>query len=265
MRKQAEIMKIEHTDKRNVAEQPGLIPDTEKLSKRWCNFLLIVIGLHLLAVFSEPFHFFSRSEIQTAPDATLLRSLLRPYSQWMFLDHGYFFFAPNPGPGHLIRIVQSDDPVPPLPDDRRSTPLSEVNRLDGDNRSILFLPDRKSHWPRLLYHRYFMLSEFYYSRYAPREISRELAADRGFETRWNQDRLIYVELRQSLEEHLKQKYATPFLRIDRVERSLPDTQSILKQGIRLTDPRWLSVLPESMDLGPLLPEVSPNSAPEEIK
>jgi hypothetical protein len=110
-----------------------------------------------------------------------------------------------------------------------------------------------------------MLSEFYYSRYAPREISRELAADRAFEARWNQDRLIYVELRQSIEEHLKEKHSAPFLRIDRVERALPDTQSVLKQNIRLTDPRWLSVLPESMDLGPIPPDAAPTGAPEEIK
>jgi hypothetical protein len=262
---QAEIMKIENTDNRNSTDPTMGGPETERLSKPWCNLLLVVVGIHLLAVFSEPFYFFSRSEIQTASDATAIRNLLRPYSQWMFLDHGYFFFAPNPGPGHLIRVVQSDDPVPPLPDDRRSTPLAEVNRLDGENRSVSYLPDRASHWPRLLYHRYFMLSEFYYSRYAPREISRELATDRNFEARWNQDRLIYVELRQSLEEHLKEKHSAPFLRIDRVERALPDTHSVLKQNIRLTDPRWLSVLPESMDLGPIPPDAAPAGAPEEIK
>jgi hypothetical protein len=258
-------MKIENADRRNAVELKKQDQDAERLAKPWCNILLVAISLHLLAVFSEPFHFFSRSEIQTAPDATAIRSLLRPYSQWMFLDHGYFFFAPNPGPGHLIRVVSSDDPVPPLPDDRRSTPLKEVDRLDGDLRSVLYLPDRTIHRPRLLYHRHLMLAEFYYARYAPREISRELAADRDFETRWNQDRVIYVALRQSLEEHLKEKYAAPFLRIDRVERSLPDANSILKQNVRLTDQRWLSVLPESMDLGPRLPDAAPPANPEEIK
>jgi hypothetical protein len=132
-------MKIGNSDKRS--ESDPMLEETESLSKPWCYFLFLLIAGHLLAVFSEPFHFFARSEIQTASDATAIRNLVRPYSQWMFLDHGYFFFAPNPGPGHLLRIVASDDPVPPLPDDRRSTPLDEVERLDGDGHKARMLPD----------------------------------------------------------------------------------------------------------------------------
>lgn len=93
-----------------------------------------------------------------------------------------------------------------------------------------------------------MLSEFYYSRYAPRAISRELSADAAFASRWEQDRELYGALRQSIEKHFRNKNNSPFLRIDRVERSLPSPDIILKQGIRLSDRRWLSILPESMDL-----------------
>ncbi|AMV32036.1 hypothetical protein VN12_07930 [Pirellula sp. SH-Sr6A] len=239
-------MKIGISDNRSHAD--AKLEETESLPKPWCYILFLLVAGHLLAVFSEPFHFFARSEIQTASDATALRNIVRPYSQWMFLDHGYFFFAPNPGPGHLLRIVASDDPVPPLPDDRRSTPLDEAERLDGDGALARMLPDRSTHWPRLLYHRYFMLSEFYYSRYAPRAISRELSADAAFASRWEQDRELYGALRQSIEKHFRNKNNSPFLRIDRVERSLPSPDIILKQGIRLSDRRWLSILPESMDL-----------------
>ncbi|NIO41435.1 MAG: hypothetical protein GTO41_15415, partial [Burkholderiales bacterium] len=56
----------------------------------------------------------------------------------MFLDHGYRFFAPEPGPGHLVRY--------------------EVTTSDGAGAAGQF-PDRDRIWPRLLYHRWFMLSE----------------------------------------------------------------------------------------------------------
>ena len=55
------------------------------------------------------------------------------------LANGYRFFAPEPGPSHLIRY--------------------EVTLPDG-TRKEGFFPDRAHHQPRLLYHRYFMLSEF---------------------------------------------------------------------------------------------------------
>jgi len=57
----------------------------------------------------------------------------------MGLANGYRFFAPEPGPSHLVRY--------------------EVTLPDGSQEQGLF-PDRRQHKPRLLYHRYFMLSEF---------------------------------------------------------------------------------------------------------
>ncbi len=47
-------------------------------------------------------------------------------------------FSPNPGPSHLFHYTLT------LP--------------DGTTRRGYF-PNREEHWPRLLYHRYFMLSE----------------------------------------------------------------------------------------------------------
>ncbi len=65
-------------------------------------------------------------------------SVYRPYLQAAYLNHGYHFFAPEPGPSHLVRY--------------------EVELADGSRQSGFF-PDRTRHRPRLLYHRYFMLSE----------------------------------------------------------------------------------------------------------
>lgn len=72
--------------------------------------------------------------------------IYRPYTQCMAINNGYRFFAPNPGPGHIVRY--------------------EIDLSDGDTVTGHF-PDRKRHWPRLLYHRHFMLSETVFERAIP--------------------------------------------------------------------------------------------------
>ena len=63
---------------------------------------------------------------------------LRPLVGSLFLGHGYRFFAPDPGPGHSIQWT--------------------MLLADGSSRRGS-LPDRHADWPRLLYHRRFMISE----------------------------------------------------------------------------------------------------------
>jgi hypothetical protein len=63
---------------------------------------------------------------------------LRPLVGCLSLGHGYRFFAPNPGPGHSIRWT--------------------MTMADGSTRQGS-LPDQQADWPRLLYHRRFMISE----------------------------------------------------------------------------------------------------------
>jgi hypothetical protein len=63
----------------------------------------------------------------------------QPYLDVLALGNGYRFFAPEPGPSHLVRY--------------------EITLPDGTLEQGYF-PDRAKHRPRLLYHRYFMLSEF---------------------------------------------------------------------------------------------------------
>lgn len=67
----------------------------------------------------------------------------RPPVQWytdaLYLNHGYQFFAPNPGEGYLIRYEI---------DDRSGNVVHE-----GE------FPNKKEQWPRLRYHRYFMLAD----------------------------------------------------------------------------------------------------------
>lgn len=96
----------------------------------------IVTGLllvHLAALVAGP--------CSVEPSSPLCRAvwrLFRPYLDVAFLNHGYHFFAPEPGPSHLIRY--------------------ELELADGSVQRGFF-PDRDRHRPRLLYHRHFMLSE----------------------------------------------------------------------------------------------------------
>jgi len=81
------------------------------------------------------------SQHLTAPIA----STLSPLHRSLFMGHGYRFFAPNPGDSHLVQY--------------------KITRGDGTQFQGRF-PDRDTLWPRLLYHRWFMLSETIFAEHA---------------------------------------------------------------------------------------------------
>ena len=99
-------------------------------------FLSLLIVWHVTAVFLAP--------LSVPPSSDLIvRLAQQPPVQWyldtLFLNHGYSFFAPDPGPGHIMRYEVFDD---------HGTRIRQGQ-----------FPDLKEEWPRLLYHRYFMLAE----------------------------------------------------------------------------------------------------------
>ncbi|HEY2893200.1 MAG TPA: hypothetical protein VGJ16_03280 [Pirellulales bacterium] len=95
----------------------------------------VLVGLHLFAVFVGPWALPPQNSELSASAARVLR----PYLEILSLANGYRFFAPEPGPSHLVRYEATLD--------------------DGTLKTGTF-PDSREHVPRLLYHRYFMLSEF---------------------------------------------------------------------------------------------------------
>ena len=199
----------------------------------WLRTILLAAFLvHFLGVLSEPLRFFSRSEIQTGPEFSWLGETMKPYSQWLYMNHGYFFFAPNPGPGHLIQCSLSS--------------RSEAEPSENESIQTLFLPDRDEHWPRLLYHRYFMLSEFYTSRFAPQQVTEELRKDLEFMPRWAFDKEIYDQIQSSIVASLKHTRGKEKVQLRRVERLLPEPDQVLREGWNLNDPRLTIVLPETM-------------------
>ena len=155
------------------------IPTTDPVSSpiawsrrtRWIVSLLLL--WHVSAMFVGP--------AAVAPSSGLMTSVwdwYRPYLDALYLNHGYHFFAPEPGPSHLIRY--------------------ELTLADGSQKTGLF-PHKTEHQPRLLYHRHFMLSE-HASQYAepgtPPEIlqafSRSYAAHLLAEHHASQVKLILV-------------------------------------------------------------------------
>ena len=214
--------------------------------------LLLGFSVHFLGVLSEPLRFFSRSEVRTGPEFALLGDTMRPYSQWLYINHGYFFFAPNPGPGHLIRCSFSSE-------------KKDVPTVKSSN--ILTLPDRNEHWPRLLYHRYFMLSEFYTNRFAPQQVTEDLKKDAEFMQRWSSDKELYDQIRNSMVASLKHSRNQETVELRRVERLLPDSQQVLKDGWTLNDARLTNVLSETMIEEAVAPPVQelPSQPSEPIK
>jgi len=195
------------------------------------KWLLGLALFHLLAVVAEPLFFYSRSDVQAGPEFLALRRGLGPYVDWMYLDHGYFFFAPNPGPSHLVGIR---------------------------DQSVVF-PDRKEQWPRLLYHRYFMLSEFYNNSFAPTALDPQDMTDKLFVARWEEDRRFYQTLQRSIAKSIQSQWNArgdnrentrgddgieTWPELVRLERPLPGPLEVLSGAKRLGDSRDLIVLPE---------------------
>lgn len=144
-----------------------------------------------------------------------LRPIYRPYLEAAYLTHGYKFFGPDPGPSHLIRY--------------------DVQRADGSHVKGTF-PDLNEHWPRLFYHRHFMLSEFVHS----------LPPDPNADPRlpWegmplSAEEKTYV---RSYADHLLAANDGRSVSLELVEHLIPEPADVLR-GMKLDDQRLYRVRP----------------------
>jgi hypothetical protein len=211
----------------SLAEEKPLAP--------WARLLIsLLLILHLTAVFIAPFAFACNAGGSTSPLADVTYRRLHPYIAALFLDHGYFFFAPNPGPNHLVDYkVEFADGRPPI--EGRFPSLAEER-------------------PRLLYHRYFMLSEALHASYAPPQAPPEpspppLTASSQERTLhqlqrtqhkqaladWQRQRKRYEAMRQSIEQHLLAQYAADRITLTRVEHRSPLPDEFESLGHKLND------------------------------
>ena len=214
-------------------------PDTPKpaedlpISARWRRLLSVVIGLHVLAVFIAPFTFATSANpgmTRPSPIASGLMACLQPYVDALFLQHGYAFFAPDPGPSHLYRIKLEFD--------------------DGRPVEELTFPDAKRHWPRLLYHRHFMLSERLIDGYMPPVAPPEMSDDPLRLVAWRRSREEYESyfhtLKSAYEHHARTRHGASKASLVRVRHRLPDVDEVLEKHMRLNDPEFISDNPEDV-------------------
>lgn len=129
----------------DLVDAGDVSPPAHATMKRWAFRVLNVwLVFHLFAIVVAP--------ASVSPSSSLVRSgweACKPYLQLLHLNHGYHFFAPEPAASTLVGYT--------------------AYREDGTIVSGR-IPDREI-YPRLLYHRHFMLTEFL--TFAPAE-QREL-------------------------------------------------------------------------------------------
>lgn len=202
-----------------------------KLVRFGISFL--IIG-HLLAVVLPPLSLQTRGPVGQSPSVSTLLRIVEGYSQMLYIDRGYAFFAPDPGPSHLIQAAITDK--------------------DGGRVELMF-PDRNEQWPRLLYHRHFMLSEFMEEIYQPPGPPESLVQSSPEEAEfWIETRSRYEHVRKSVVDHLRHVHPDHDVAIRRVEHLIPDLLDYQQEPIELTDERLYRVM---------LDQAPPSDEPED--
>lgn len=223
---------VDRSERGSQETTRAVAPAALSRATRWVLSLFAI--LHLVAVFAEPYRFSTAVENPgPAPHAVWLRRVVGPYVDAMYLSHGYFFFAPSPGPSHLIVAVQ------------QSPAAQEHNSVVAAPQRIQW-PSRVDQWPRLRYHRYFMLSEFYNTLFAPSEIPNAAEDATQLPRDLINRRAVYVALGDSIRRHLHSKYDRDY-RLLRVEHLLPTPEDYFVDGLSLDDHRLYRELPESFE------------------
>lgn len=216
----------------------------------WRWFISAGLAFHVAAVFLPPFAFSTRTANGTSDLAEWFIPVFRPYVEAAYLDHGYAFFAPNPDASHLVEYkVVYDDGQP---------------AVEGT------FPDRKTHRPRLLYHRHFMLAEHLNSSAVPASIAggpepepsgldplqqgawRQDYARRSREREaaWTRDRKLYEACWDSYERHLKHVYGGDSASIKRIEHRPPNPFEVQVLKFSLDDERLYRRLTKDQMGGP---------------
>lgn len=177
------------------------------------GFVSLLLVIHLTALFVGP----CASPPPASDWARRAEGVMEPYLNAVFLkDHGYRFFAPNPGPSHLVRYELYD---------------AQDQKL-GEGT----FPNLEDHWPRLLYHRHFMISESLFnianipSEAPPAEAPPAVRAD------YERAKALKDTYLNSLSQHLARLHPEAAkIRLVMVEHLIPLPQDVA-EGMPLSDP-----------------------------
>lgn len=212
-------------------------------SKLFRISISVLVVAHLLAVFLPPMSFQAQGPLGQSPSIATLMAPLERYSEFLYINRGYAFFAPDPGPSHLVQAAITDS--------------------TGQREEILF-PDLQQQWPRLLYHRHFMLAEYLNEIYQPPGPPDELVeVDPEAADFWIRSRARYEHVRQSIVEHLKHEYPGKDVAIRRIEHLIPDLIAYQQEPIELNDPRLYEVMLDQLPTVEAAGDLSAPAGPPE--
>ncbi len=187
-----------------------------KLPLKWRAIISLLLIVHIAAVFVPPFMLQASGSGGTSPVGEIVMSTLQPYIDIAYLNHGYAFFAPNPGPSHLVRArIEFDD---------GREPIEET------------FPNLDAQWPRLLYHRHFMLSEQLTAQYQPPQLPQEISQNPELAERWQTGRRMYELKWRSFKDHLEAKYHAQHVTLTRVQHRMIDVYEVREQHKQLDAP-----------------------------
>jgi hypothetical protein len=178
----------------------GQKTSVQATSKAWSAPVRTIVSLllvwHLSAVLIGPL------SLPPAIIPSAAQRIFGPYAELIDINHAYKFFAPEPGPSHLIDY--------------------DIEFADGSHRTGRF-PDRHKDFPRLLYHRHFMLTEFIAS--APPDENAEIASDWRRQPPSNWQR----EYARSYAEHMLQEPGAKRVTLKLVQHMLPSPDQVLNK------------------------------------
>jgi hypothetical protein len=206
------------TNKPKMSATEPATPATLKLATKWRVLISAVILFHLAAVIAAPFSNDPSSDLQRET-----WKVLSPYIFATYLNHGYRFFAPNPSAGHVLRY--------------------ELEMANGTKSTGQF-PDLKSEWPRLMYHRHFMLVEKIVGLLPPpKDSDSDIPPEmqKQLEKQRKEMQELYDTVAQCYATHLLESTGAKRVTLQLAVHELPPPRDVLR-GRPLNDPNLFQTL-----------------------
>lgn len=202
----------------------------------WFWPISALILFHVVAVVVPPLSFSASApnELGLLPQSAFTG--MRRYIDLLHLNHGYAFFAPDPSDSFILRY--------------------EAKFNDGRPPIAGWLPDLQDHWPRLLYHRHFMLADQLNIAFVPTAMPPELREPPPKPTDpaelaewkitfqlwkaavddWKASRQRYELRRNSVIEHLRVSTGADDIKLIRVRHPQPDLLIFQQNPLPLNRP-----------------------------
>jgi hypothetical protein len=180
--------------------------DTWQLPVR--RLVTAVLVFHLLAVVVPPMQLATTtSPVMRSPFMERIGWLFQPYDDVLYLNHGYAFFAPNPGSNFLL--------------------VARLQFRDGREPLVIRLPDVDQRFPRLMYHRHFMLSEHFNGAYPGS--AEPINATAEVKAGWRRSHQLFEKREASIIQHLTEAYGASHVTLERWEHRPPSTVEMFQR------------------------------------